>query len=170
MSQRPPQPPAMIAFQSGVVNSTGTPSRLPISLATSMSKPWYVPSGMSSDCGGYLGSVDTTSFFALVTLSSSVADPLEPEQAATEPITSAMTASANRRPRTDIHSSFAEACQELRGTPGWAALCAAAAILCRSSPVHRNGTVSRLRRLAGEQAPERVRVEHPHAERLGLLE
>src|SRR5436190_499828 len=70
MSQRPPQPPAVIAVQSGVTNSTLTPRRLPISLAVSMSKPWYVPSAFSSDCGGYFGSVETTSLPALMILSS----------------------------------------------------------------------------------------------------
>ena len=70
MSQRPPQPPAVIAAQSGVVNSTSTPSRLAISVATSMSKPSYVPSGFSSDCGGYFGSVETTSLPAFLILSS----------------------------------------------------------------------------------------------------
>ena len=69
-SHRPPQPPAVIAVQSGVVNSMSTPSRLAISVATSMSKPWYLPSGVSSDCGGYFGSVETTSLPAFLILSS----------------------------------------------------------------------------------------------------
>ena len=60
----------MIAVQSGVTYSTFTPRRLPISLATSMSKPWYVPSAFSSDWGGYFGSVETTILPAFMILSS----------------------------------------------------------------------------------------------------
>ena len=51
MSHRPPHEPAVIVSQLGVTNSTGTPSRLPISFATSMSKPSNVPSGLRKDCG-----------------------------------------------------------------------------------------------------------------------
>ena len=50
-SQRPPQPPAVMIAQSGVSNSTFTPRRLAISVATSMSKPSKVPSGFWTDCG-----------------------------------------------------------------------------------------------------------------------
>ena len=35
-----------------------------------MSKPSYLPSGFSSDCGGYFGSVETTSLPAFLILSS----------------------------------------------------------------------------------------------------
>ena len=39
MSQRPFQPPEVMTSQAGAVHSTSTPSRLAISVATSMSKP-----------------------------------------------------------------------------------------------------------------------------------
>ena len=51
-SNRPAHLPASTTEKSGVSNLTLTPSRLPISLAVSMSKPSNVPSGLSSDCGG----------------------------------------------------------------------------------------------------------------------
>ena len=60
MSQRSFQLPAVRTSQSGVSHATFTPRRSAISVATSMSKPSYVPvSGFSSDWGGYAGSVDT---------------------------------------------------------------------------------------------------------------
>ncbi|HEX8025571.1 MAG TPA: hypothetical protein VF484_05135 [Candidatus Limnocylindrales bacterium] len=51
MSQRPAHEPAVMMSQPGVTNSTLTPRRLPISFATSMSKPSNEPSGFLKDCG-----------------------------------------------------------------------------------------------------------------------
>src|SRR5450759_3457257 len=98
-----------------------------------MSKPSYVPSGLSTDCGGYFGSVETTSLPAFRILSSrppatgavlaaavasgvaaAVAPVLAagvaaagfaapPPQAATSTVA---TPSMVRRPRRDIRSSF----------------------------------------------------------------
>ena len=56
--------------QLGVSNAISTPRRLAISVPTSMSKPWYSPSAVSSDCGGYCGSVDILIVPACRTLSS----------------------------------------------------------------------------------------------------
>ena len=56
--------------QLGVSKAISTPSRLAISVPTSMSKPWYSPSAVSSDCGGYCGSVDILIVPACRTLSS----------------------------------------------------------------------------------------------------
>src|SRR3954471_4016103 len=60
MSNRPFQPPEVIRPHDGVSHLMSTPSRLAISVATSMSKPSYWPvSSFSDDCGGYAGSVET---------------------------------------------------------------------------------------------------------------
>ncbi len=62
VSQRPFQLPAVMTSHAGVSQSTSTPSRLAISVATSMSKPSYSPvCSLSEDCGGYAGSVETIS-------------------------------------------------------------------------------------------------------------
>ena len=62
MSQRPFQPPAVMTSQDGVSQAISTPSRLAISVATSMSKPTYLSSlGTYFDCGGYAASVETVS-------------------------------------------------------------------------------------------------------------
>ena len=62
MSQRPFQLPAVMTSQAGASQAMSTPSRLAISVATSMSKPSYSPVFSSSDdCGGYAGSVETVS-------------------------------------------------------------------------------------------------------------
>src|SRR6476661_2777093 len=61
-SHRPFQLPAVMTSQDGVSQPMSTPSRLAISVATSMSKPSYLSSlGTYFDCGGYAGSVDTVS-------------------------------------------------------------------------------------------------------------
>src|SRR3954453_10566869 len=61
-SQRPFQLPAVMTSQDGVSQAMSTPSRLAISVATSMSKPSYLSSlGTYFDCGGYAGSVETVS-------------------------------------------------------------------------------------------------------------
>src|SRR5688572_11024488 len=62
MSQRPFQLPAVMTSQDGVSQAMSTPSRVAISVATSMSKPTYLSSlGRYFDCGGYAASVDTVS-------------------------------------------------------------------------------------------------------------
>ena len=62
VSHRPFQLPAVMTSHAGVCQSTSTPSRLAISVATSMSKPSYSPvCSLSEDCGGYAGSVETVS-------------------------------------------------------------------------------------------------------------
>ena len=69
-SQRPPHEPAVMTSQLGVSNAISTPRRFAISVPTSMSKPWYSPSAVSSDWGGYCGSVDILIVPAFRTLSS----------------------------------------------------------------------------------------------------
>jgi hypothetical protein len=50
MSQRSAHPPPVMAFHEGVTHSISTPSRVAISVATSMSKPSYSPvSSFSED-------------------------------------------------------------------------------------------------------------------------
>ena len=62
MSQRPSQLPEMIVSHAGASQAMSTPSRLAISVATSMSNPSYsFVCLFSSDCGGYAGSVETVS-------------------------------------------------------------------------------------------------------------
>src|SRR4051812_18792415 len=62
VSHRPFQLPAVITSHAGVSHATSTPRRLAISVATSMSKPSYLPvCSFSEDWGGYAGSVDTVS-------------------------------------------------------------------------------------------------------------
>ncbi|MNN27435.1 hypothetical protein D3C81_1409710 [compost metagenome] len=58
-SQRLAQRPAVMMPYSGVTNSTLVSMRLPISLATSMSKPLRVLSSPRNDCGGQLAAVAT---------------------------------------------------------------------------------------------------------------
>ena len=62
MSQRPFQLPAVMTSQDGCSQAMSTPSRLAISVATSMSKPTHLSSlGTYFDCGGYAASVETVS-------------------------------------------------------------------------------------------------------------
>src|SRR5690348_8182036 len=77
-SHRPCQLPEMMESQAGVAHCTFTPSRLAISVATSMSKPFQVLVFESNDdCGGYLGSVETFSTPVLWMCDSRSLPPLE---------------------------------------------------------------------------------------------
>ena len=99
VSQRPFQLPAVMTSQDGASQATSTPSRLAISVATSMSKPSYSPvCSFSEDCGGYAGSVETVSVpFSQISASRSVTSPSQtPPRRSLRP---ARQSSPCRRPR-----------------------------------------------------------------------
>ena len=84
VSQRPFQLPAVMTSHAGASQATSTPSRVAISVATSMSKPSNSPvCSLSEDAGGYAGSVETVSTpFSQISASRSVASVQGPSASA----------------------------------------------------------------------------------------